>query len=475
MSKIDGLLRLAATQNAGELVVREAQPPAIRIAGALRKLSMPSCNAAFVRELIEEAIGDRAAAPEGDERCELPSGPVRVRWKSGEHLEAVFTRVHEAKPEVVGAPIEHAAPPPITSHLEPAGASSRLSRLCLAALDAGASDLVLADGRPTAIKRDGAMIRGDETLSEGEVLSLLAPFLGEAQRATFQRAGGVDFAVSIAHGTRTARLRCSLFRALAGTSAVLRPIRDRAPSLAELRLPSEVGRFAELREGLVIVTGAAGSGKSTSLVAMVEHLAERRAVHIITLEDPIEYVFERGRAVVHQREIGLHVPSFAEGLLAALRESPDVILLGEMRDPETIAAAMTAAETGHLVLSTLHAGSAASALERMIEAFPEHAQRNARARVADLLRVVVTQRLVPAREGGRVPALEIVPVNAAVASLVREGKVHQLQGVLQTGREAGMVPLARSLADWVRAGVVTREAALAHATDPQQLLAQLGR
>jgi twitching motility protein PilT len=489
MSKIDGLLRLAATQNADELVVREDQPPALRVAGVLRRLSMPVCDAAFVRELIAEALGDRGARPDGDERCVLSSGPVRVRWKTGERIEATFTRVRAEvpieppppPPAFVRADRPSPAPAPImtTANLEAPVGLSRLARLCFAAIDAGASDLVLADGRAAAMKLHGAMVRGEEALGEGEVMALMKPYLDDAHRSTLDRKGNVDLAIALQRenrdGGRPVRFRCSLFRALAGASAVLRPIRDRAPTLTELRLPEEIARFAELHEGLVLFTGAAGSGKSTSLVAMVEHLSRARAAHVVTLEDPIEYVFEGARAVIHQREIGAHVASFAEGLRAALRESPDVILLGEMRDAETIAAAVTAAETGHLVLSTLHAGSATSAIERIVDAFPEHAQRNARGRVADVLRGVVTQRLLPARDGGRVPALEIVPVNAAVASLVREGKAYQLPGVLQTGRDAGMVPMARAIAEWVRAGVVSREVAMVHAPDPQHLMAQLGR
>ncbi|MBI2395835.1 MAG: PilT/PilU family type 4a pilus ATPase [Deltaproteobacteria bacterium] len=508
MSKIDGFLRLATTQSADEVVLREGAPPALRVAGVLRKLSMPALDGALVKDILREAVGDHADARDGDERCVAATGLVRVRWKSGDRLEVILSRLRQdagielpraqapsfspapAPAPSSPAPLVEPSPPraasSAASSAAPSGARpsrtsgvvvdrSRLAELCFAALDAGASDLVLVEGRAAAIKVHGAMVPMGHELGEGELLGLLAPWLGEAHRARFERAGDVDLAVAIPRGDRDVRFRCSLFRAMAGASAVLRPIRGDAPTLAELRLPDDVARFAELREGLVLFTGAAGSGKSTSLVAMVEHLSRLRAVHVVTIEDPIEYVFSGGRGVIHQREIGAHVPTFAEGLRAALRESPDVILLGEMRDPETIAAAVTAAETGHLVLSTLHAGSAASAIERVVDAFPEHTQRNARGRVADVLRAVVTQRLLPARDGGRVPALEILPANAAVASLIREGKTYQLPGVLQTGREAGMVPMGRAIADWVRAGVVARDVALVHAPDPQHLLAQLGR
>lgn len=493
MSKIDGFLRLAASQSADEVVLREGAPPALRAGGVLRKLSMPALDGPLVKDMLREAVGDHADARDGDERCVAATGLIRVRWKGGERLEVILSRVRQDagielprphSPSALSAtftPAATPAPSPPSRVVEPprvplgGGDRARLAELCFAALDAGASDLVLVEQRTAAMKVHGAMVPTGHELGEGELLDLLAPWLAEAHRARFDRAGDVDVAIALRRGDRDVRFRCSLFRAMAGVSAVLRPIRGEAPTLTELRLPDDVARFAELRDGLVLFTGAAGSGKSTSLVAMVEHLSRVRAAHVVTIEDPIEYVFDGGRAVIHQREIGAHVPTFADGLRAALRESPDVILLGEMRDPETIAAAVTAAETGHLVLSTLHAGSAASAIERVVDSFPEHAQRNARGRLADVLRAVVTQRLLPARDGGRVPALEILPANAAVASLIREGKTYQLPGVLQTGREAGMVPMGRAIADWVRAGVVARDVALAHAPDPQHLLAQLGR
>ena len=492
MSKIDGLLRLASMQSADELVLRAEQPPALRVAGVLRKLSMPVMDESLVLDVLREAIGEHAARADGEERCTINGhGVVRVRWRRADKLEASFARARSTATTTHGSgatstPSAHAstrASQPIEERAvaspagEPVAIAARLAHFLELALQAGASDLVLVEGRAVAMKVNGEMTRVADSprssLDEGEVVAMLSPHLDPAHRATFERTGSVDFALELSRDARCSRFRCSLFRAHAGASAVLRPIRERAPTLRELRLPDELSRLIERHDGLVIVTGAAGSGKSTTLVALVEELNRTRASHVVTLEDPIEHVFEEGRAVIHQREVGAHVGSFAEGLRAALRESPDVILLGEMRDPETIAAAVTAAETGHLVLSTLHAGSAGGAIERIVDAFPEHAQRQARGQLADVLRAVVTQRLLPSRDGGRVPALEILPVNAAVANLIREGKAYQIPQVLQTGRDSGMVPMARAIAELIKAGVVDRESALAHAPDPQHVIEQL--
>jgi twitching motility protein PilT len=214
-----------------------------------------------------------------------------------------------------------------------------------------------------------------------------------------------------------------------------------------------------------------GSGKSTTLAALVDQLDQRRAAHVITLEDPIEYRFEGRRCLIHQREVGQHVPSFAAGLRAALREAPDVILLGELRDRETIAAALTAAETGHLVLATLHAPSAVGAIDRVIDAFPESQQRQIRWQLAAVLRTVITQYLLPRRDGGRAVATELVPVTPAVANIIRKGELHTLPTAIQSGRDAGMIPLERSLARLVDAGAVAPQVVRRVAADHDLLAA----
>jgi len=272
-----------------------------------------------------------------------------------------------------------------------------------------------------------------------------------------------------------ARLRVNLFDHLAGTGIAVRLIRDRVPGLGELALPAELGTVIDQRDGLVLVCGPTGAGKSTTLAALIGLLDQRRPAHVITLEDPIEYRFAPRRGIVHQREVGLHVASFAAGLRAALREAPDVILLGELRDRDTIAAALTAAETGHLVLATLHAPSAAGAIDRMIDAFPEGQQRQVRWQLAAVLRTVITQYLLPRRDGGRIPAIELVPVTAAVANLMRKGDLQMLPSAIQTGRDAGMIPLERSLARILESGAVLPQAVRSIAADHDLLAALSSR
>jgi twitching motility protein PilT len=250
------------------------------------------------------------------------------------------------------------------------------------------------------------------------------------------------------------RLRVNAFAHLGGAAVAARLIREHVPALGELGVPAELASIVEHRDGLVVVCGPTGSGKSTTLASLIDLLDQRRAAHVITLEDPIEYRFAARRCLVHQRELGTHMRTFAAGLKAALREAPDVILLGELRDRETIAAALTAAETGHLVMATLHAPSAIGAIDRLIDAFPENQQRQVRNQLAACLRTVVTQYLLPRRDGGRAAAIELVPVTPAVANIIRKGELQTLPTAIQSGRDAGMIPLERSLARLGESGAV---------------------
>ena len=352
-----------------------------------------------------------------------------------------------------------------------------LRRLLGEAVARGASDLFLSTGRPARWRIHGVLstlgegIPGEGIPGEGELEALLAGQLTARARARLAEHGSVDMAFGLpaAGGGVAVRFRVSLFREEQGLAAAFRVLRPRAPTLEELGLPPSVMRLVEHRHGLVLMVGPTGSGKSTTLAGLIEQLNGTVARHVITIEDPIELRYVPRRCLIHQREVGAHVSSFADGIRSALRSSPDVILVGEMRDPETIAAALTAAETGHLVLSTLHCGTAGMAVDRIVDAFPEARQNQVRLQLSDVLRSVVSQRLLPATGGGRVPALEILHVTRAVASLIREGRGHQIESLIQTGRDAGMVPLARSLAELVRAGRVSVAAAMEAADDPAAL------
>jgi twitching motility protein PilT len=330
-----------------------------------------------------------------------------------------------------------------------------------------ASDLLLSEGLVPHLRVDGDVVPLDDhaALSAGELAAALHALAGPDALAAVHGRGSVDFGADV----DDVRLRGHGFGHERGLALALRLIRRDVPSLQQLGLPVELGELIKLRSGLVLLAGPTGSGKSTTLVALVAQLNRTRPRHVITLEDPIEYQYRPERCLIHQREIGVHTPSFADGLRGALREAPDVIVVGELRDPETIAIALTAAETGHLVLGTVHAPGAAVAIDRLIDAYPEHQQRQARGQLAAVLRAVVTQHLLPTRTGGRAPAIERVVVTSAVAALIRKNELQMLGAHVQTGRDAGMIPLERSLARLVRAGTIDLAAARGAALDPELL------
>jgi len=331
-----------------------------------------------------------------------------------------------------------------------------------------ASDILLSAGCNARLR-----IAGDITelprvsISEAELRSFLAPVLGARAHHELEHQGSTDLALRVRVDGRPQRYRGNLFLQHGGLALALRPVRSDPPTLDVLNLPDSLVELASLSSGLVLMTGTAGSGKSTTLVALIEHINRTAYKHVITLEDPIEYEYRHRRALVHQRQVGVHVSSFSEGLRAALRESPDVILVGEMRDHVTMQAALTAAETGHLVLSTLHAADAAMAVDRIIDSVPEHQQVQVRFQLASTLRAIVTQRLLPSRTlPQRVPAVELMKVNTAVATKIREGRGHQILSEILKGRADGMLSFERTMADLVRRGKLSPEVAMGHASDP---------
>jgi twitching motility protein PilT len=330
-----------------------------------------------------------------------------------------------------------------------------------------ASDVLLSTDRAVRLRVGGALVELDTLVVDADaILRTFLPLLDAPRRAELERRGSVDLALDLRAAGGGRRWRINLFRQFGGLAVAMRPIRTEVPSLRELGLPDDLHELTAHRSGLVLVTGTAGAGKSTTLVALVEHVNRTAAKHVITLEDPIEYEYAQGRALIHQREIGRHVDDFASGLRAALRETPDIIMVGELRDREAISAALTAAETGHLVLATLHSGSAAMAVDRVVDVFPEHQQAQVRAQLASVLRAVLTQVLLPStRPPQRVPAYEKLLVTTAVGAKIRELRGHQIQSEIQKGRAEGMVSLELSLARLVRAGKLAMEVAIAHAND----------
>jgi twitching motility protein PilT len=366
-----------------------------------------------------------------------------------------------------------AEPPPrapaaaVTDLAAPSG-GSRLDRILAHAVALGASDLHVRSGEPLLLRTHGELApSGDAPLVAADVEEIADELLAPEARDTLAREGQVDFAWTLAG---RARFRGNAYRHQNGLGVVLRSIPLAAPSLGELGLPNELAQLTNHHQGLVLITGPAGCGKSSTLAALVRLINEERRDHVITVEDPIEYLHEPRRAVVNQRQVGRDTGSFARALKAALREDPDVIAIGELRDLETISLALTAAETGHLVLATLHTGSAIRTVDRVVGSFPPSQQPQIRTMLSESLRAVVSQRLLRRADGaGRVPALEVLLGTRAVANLIRESKTFQIRSILQTGAAQGMGLLDASLAQLVRAGTVGRDEALLHAEDPKTI------
>lgn len=320
-----------------------------------------------------------------------------------------------------------------------------------ASVKQNASDLHLCSGDSPYWRLDGELHTLSEapSLTPAQLTDWCEGWMTAQQRQQLTAEGQTDGALSLANGRR---LRVHVFRQQRGISAALRVLDDQPRSLASLYAPAILSSLMMRPAGLILVTGATGSGKSTTLAALVHALTQQRASHVITLEEPIEILYPPGRGLIQQREIGVHCASFTLGLRAALREDPDVILLGELRDSDSIRLALTAAETGHLVLATLHARGAPQAIERLLDVFSAQEKDMVRNQLALCLQAVVAQQLVPQRGGGRIALYEVLLANTAVANLIREGKTHQLPGVLQMGTQGGMQTFAQSWQQHCREG-----------------------
>lgn len=349
-----------------------------------------------------------------------------------------------------------------------------LERLLREMVERGASDLHLTVGERPTLRIDGAL-KGIEDLAvllATDTDGLAAALLTPEQRRRFREEHDLDFAFDV---PGLARFRGNCFRQRGRTALALRHIPHRVVSLEELGLPPIMNRLTTRPRGLVLVTGPTGSGKSTTLAAMVDLINRRRRGHIITIEDPIEFLHPHRRCIVNQREVGVDTPSFATGLKYSLRQDPDVILIGEMRDAETMGAALTIAETGHLVLATLHTNSAADSVNRVVDAFPAHSQRQVRIQVASVLEGVVTQLLLPRALGsGRVVATEVLVCTDAIRAVIRDKKVHQIRSLMEAGRKHGMQTMNDSLARLYLNGEVRLETALGGSSDPAALLRFVG-
>ncbi|MDR1736654.1 MAG: type IV pilus twitching motility protein PilT [Oscillospiraceae bacterium] len=345
--------------------------------------------------------------------------------------------------------------------------------LLTSARESRASDIHLTYDRNPLFRIDGTLVEQSLFLSPDEKIRLIYALLDDAQREVIEGGGDVDLCYAMPGGLRH---RVNVFHQQRKLSAVIRILNDSIPTFEQLGLPEVLKNLTNEPRGLILVTGPTGSGKSTTLAAMVDAINAQRACHILTIEDPVEYVYTQKRALIHQRDVGVDAPSFAGALRSAMREDPDVILVGEMRDYETVSAAVTAAETGHLVLSTLHTTGAAMTVDRIIDVFPPHNQQQIRTQLSGVLKAVVTQTLLPHASGrGRVAAFEIMLGTDAVLNLIRENKCHQLNSVIQTGSRQGMVLLDSYLAYLVRQGAVTMEAAMEKVGNKNEFSAAVGR
>ena len=327
-----------------------------------------------------------------------------------------------------------------------------------------ASDLHIQVSLPPMLRVDGrlAPIAGYGPLNEEHVEGLIFAILDEEQKQILLKDKEFDF--SFAFGD-LGRFRVNAFHERGNLAAALRLIPNEIKTVAELGLPNIVNGFANYPRGLVLVTGPTGSGKSTTLAALIDQINSEKAHHIITIEDPIEFTHKSKQSVIVQREVHYDTYSFSAALRSSLREDPDVVLIGEMRDLETISAAITIAETGHLVFATLHTNSAAQSIDRMIDVFPPHQQPQIRSQLANILMAICSQRLIPAIGGGRIAAAEILIANPAVRNIVREGKAHQLDAVIQTGGDQGMQSMDKTLVNLVQAGTITYDEARNYAVD----------
>jgi twitching motility protein PilT len=481
MNPIDSVLKIMVQEGATELRLESERRPQMFKAGVELPLTIPATSSKTLQNLLGDlwSSQDATLREKGhaalsyvsadlgtfDLTLGLTNDQVQVCFRRGEDG-AEKKRDNGSRTEPAPSPRGPQRSDAATSSPAEgaAGLPEPLIGLLRRAVSLRASDLHLStDGAPV-VRIDGELHRLEPShgIDVGTLLS------GGTQIEQVRDGRSVDRALDL---PGIGRLRVNVYASDEGLCAAVRILRRDAPELGELNLPATVERLVELPHGLVIVCGPTGSGKSSTLAALAQRVLQARARVLISLEDPIEYLIRpRNAALVRQREVGTHVRDFATGLRDALREDPDVLLVGEMRDAETISLALTAAETGHLVLASLHSRTAASAVERIVDTYAPERQRQIRVQLADALRAAISQRLLARANGeGRVPAVELLRVTYGVANLIREGRTAQIVSAMQAGGDDGMLPLERSLADLARAGTITRETAISAANDSATL------
>jgi twitching motility protein PilT len=460
------MLRALAERGAGSLELAEGERPAFRYPQGDRPVSQAVLNRSQILALVAELAG--AGGPAG---VAGDGGPTRFVYTLPDG------KTFQGQPvagegglryRIVPAAAPAAAPAP-----SPRPGAPEIERYLVRLVECGGSDLHLSSGEIPMVRLHGEMQRLEgegRPLSPEQTARLVYPIVPPGNKQEFEDSNDTDFAYEIPD---LARFRCNVFQDRKGLGAVFRVIPSKIPTAADLNIPQCLLDLCTLPKGLVLVTGPTGSGKSTTLAALIDHINRTRSAHIITIEDPIEFVHENHKCLVNQRQVHLHTKGFKAALRAALREDPDIVLVGEMRDLETIAIAIETAETGHLVFGTLHTSTAPSTVDRVIDQFPADRQSQIRVMLSESLKGVVSQTLLRRKEGGRVAAMEILIGIPAISNLIREGKTFQIPSIMQTGKKHGMVLLNDALAELVRKGVVTQEEALSKAVDRTGLASQL--
>ena len=378
--------------------------------------------------------------------------------------------VREPKANSLAEPISEEEVTKGAEVTQPVNGKYSIEELFSITISKNASDLHLSPGYPPIIRIDGELEEvGEKILTPQDTEELIFRTITDERKELLEVNREIDYAYTYAEGNN-ARFRVNAYYSMKNLSAAFRLIPSRIRTIEELLLPQLYHQFAKLKQGLVLVTGPTGHGKSTTLAAILEDINRTRFCHIVTIEDPVEYLFEGKRALIDQREMNDDTHSWEIALRSALRQDPDVILVGEMRDFETIAAAITLAETGHLVFATLHTNSSSQTLDRIIDVFPETQQQQVRAQLSNILQAVVAQRLIPLDKGGRRAVSEIMIMNSAVGNLIREGKTHQIDNVIRTSSDLGMVSLEKALVNLVREGVINVQKAQEYAVFPEEVL-----
>ena len=462
MARLDRLIQLLHEQQADALQLTTGQPAALRQNGSARPLTRDALTDAqivsLVREIAPADVAPRIAAGSAlSFSYASPSGTVDAELSAPEGRMLVLVR--------------RGAGATTASRADQDEARAALETLLRELSTSGASDLHLRSGEPPVFRRHGELVRTDAPpIAAARLETMLTSIMSADNLAEFQQTADVDWAHEIAG---VARFRCNAGRDRHGPFAVMRVIPTRVQTADELGLTREVQNLCYLTKGLVVVTGPTGSGKSTTLAALVDLMNRTRTDHILTIEDPIEFVHESKKCIVTQRHVGVHTRSFKGALRAALREDPDVVLVGEMRDLETVSIAIETAETGHLVFGTLHTTTAASTIDRIIDQFPPDRQSQVRVMLAESLRGVIAQVLCKKKGGGRVAAREILLTIPAISNLIREGKTFQIPSIMQTNKRIGMVTLNDALLDLVDAGLVEPQEAYMRAADKAGLAAAL--